>query len=110
MLRRGATTNQGDPLLSTLDARYNRDPSIVSREIAGETILVPIRRNVGDLESIYTLNETGARIWALLDGSRTVAAIRDAISEEYEVEAEAAEQDIIELLAQLESIGAVTRA
>ena len=42
---------------------FVKDPNIVSRKIAGEVILVPIRKNVGDLESIYTLNEVAARIW-----------------------------------------------
>jgi hypothetical protein len=81
---------------------------VVSREIAGETILVPIRQNVGDLESIYTLNETAARIWALVDGHRSVREIRDAVASEYEVALAEAEQDVLELLEELEAIGAVT--
>ena len=90
-----------------LDATYRQAPSIVSRNIAGEMILVPIRHNVGDLESIYTLNETAARIWELLDGEHTLGAVRDAIVAEFEVEASEAERDMFELIAQLESIGAV---
>ena len=90
-----------------LDAVYLQDPSIVSRNIAGEMILVPIRSNVGDLESIYTLNETAARIWELLDGEHSLGAVRDAIVDEFEVEREEATQDVLALIAQLESIGAV---
>ena len=90
-----------------LEVVYLQDPSIVSRNIAGEMILVPIRYNVGDLESIYTLNETAARIWELLDGERTLVAIRDVIVAEFEVEADEAERDMLELVAQLEGIGAV---
>ena len=92
-----------------LDERYQKSDDIVSRDIAGETILVPIRSNVGDLESIYTLNETAARVWALLDGAKTVAEVRDVIVAEYEVEAGEAEQDVLELLAQLESFGGVEK-
>jgi len=95
--------------LTQLDACYRKSPSIVSREIAGETILVPIRQNVGDLESIYTLNQTAAFAWALIDGQRSVQAIRDQIVAEFEVGAEEAERDLLELLAQLESFGAVER-
>ncbi len=95
--------------MTQLDICYRRSPSIVSREIAGETILVPIRQNVGDLESIYTLNETAARAWELIDGQRRVQVIRDQIVAEFEVGTEEAEQDLIELLAQLESFGAVER-
>ena len=90
-----------------LDAIYLQDPSIVSRNIAGEMILVPIRSNVDDLESIYTLNETAARIWELLDGEHSLGAVRDAIVAEFEVEQEEAAQDVLALVAQLESIGAV---
>ena len=92
-----------------LDERYQKDPSMVSREVAGEMILVPIRQNVGDLESIYTLNETAARIWALIDGQRSMREIRDQIVEEFEVGEDEAQRDLIELLGQLEAIGAVER-
>ena len=95
--------------MAVLDERYQKSESIVSRDIAGETILVPIRSNVGDLESIYTLNETAARVWALLDSTKTVAEIRDVIIAEYEVEVGEAEQDVLELLAQLESFGGVEK-
>lgn len=90
--------------------RYCKDPLIVFREIAGEMILVPIRQNVGDLESIYTLNETAARVWELLDGQRTVQEIRDELVQEFEVEADQAQQDLVELLEQLEAVGAVKKA
>lgn len=93
-----------------LDERYERDPSMVFRDIAGEMILVPIRQNVGDLESIYTLNETAARVWALLDGQMPVSAVADKIVEEFEVEQDEARRDVLELLEQLASVGAVKRA
>ncbi len=95
--------------MTQLDTCYRKSPSIVSREIAGETILVPIRQNVSDLESIYTLNETAAFAWALIDGQRSVQAILDQIVAEFEVGAPEAERDLLELLAQLESFGAVER-
>lgn len=92
-----------------LDERYRKDPSIVSREIAGEVILVPIRQNVGDLESIYTLNETAARIWTLIDGRRSVREIRDKLVEEFEVSEEEMQRDLVELVKQLEAIGAIRK-
>lgn len=96
--------------LQLLDERYRRSTSIVAREIAGETILVPIRQNVADLESIYVFNETASRIWELVDGRRPVREIRDQIVAEFEVQEDEAEQDLAELLAQLEEIGAIERA
>jgi len=93
-----------------LNQRYQKDPQIVYREIAGESILVPIRPNADDLDSIYTLNETGAMIWALLDGLHTLTDIVDEILAEFEIDREQAEQDLLELIRDLESIGAVVKA
>jgi len=94
----------------SLDACYRHDPNIVDRNIAGEVILVPIRNNVGDLESIYTLNETAARIWELLDGERTLSEVCDAIVAEFEVATAGAEADLLELVEQLQSVQAVQKA
>ena len=90
-----------------LSSRYRHDDTIEDRESAGEVILVPIRNNVGDLESIYTLNETAACIWALLDGEHTLAEVRDTVVAEFEVEPGEAEADLLELVGQLESIQAI---
>jgi hypothetical protein len=84
--------------------RYRKDPNIVSRKIADNFILVPIRHNVGDLESIYTLNEVGARIWELIDGKRNTEQIHNIIIEEFKVSPEEAEQDLNEFIEKLEKI------
>lgn len=90
-----------------LERCYEKDPSIVHRNIAGEAILVPIRRNVADMESIYTLDQLGAFIWELIDGQRTVSDIKAAILNEYDVAPEVAEADLVEFLGQLQVIGAI---
>ena len=90
-----------------LERRYEKDPNMVYRMIADEFILVPIRSHVADLESIYTLDGVGARIWELIDGQRKVKEIRDVIVEEYDVTPEMAEADLVEFLQQLEAIGAI---
>ena len=90
-----------------LEKVYDKSDSIVSRKIADEFILVPIRQNVGDLESIYTLNETAARIWELIDGKIKGEKIKEKLIEEFEVTPEEAEKDLMEHLQQLEGIGAV---
>lgn len=84
-----------------------KDPNIVSRKIAGEVILVPIRQSVGDLESIYTLNEVAARIWELIDGKRKMYQIKDTISEEFDVAPQKIEKDLAKYIRELEDIGAI---
>ena len=54
-----------------LQRRYAKAPEFVSRRIADEMLLLPIRQNLGDLESIYTLNEVAARVWELLGSVRS---------------------------------------
>ena len=88
---------------------YRQDDSIVSRRIEDEVILVPIRQNVADMESIYTLSEVGARIWEQIDGRRTTAEILHLIVEEFEVTEEEAEKDLKEFIEQLSVIGAIAR-
>lgn len=82
---------------------------MVFRKIEDETLLVPIRSNVGDLDNIYVLNGTGARIWELLDGKLSAVGILDIIGSEYDVTPEDAEGDVKGFLENLESVGAIKR-
>lgn len=84
---------------------FRKSSSTVARRIADELILVPIRRPEGETDSIYTLNEVAARIWELLDGERPVESIRDAIIEEFDVSPNEAEEDLINFLERVHSIG-----
>jgi len=93
--------------MEIFDQRFQKDPSIVSQEIAGEVILVPVRRSVGELDSIYTLNETAAYAWSLIDGQRTLEEIHGQIISEYEVDEDVTRQDLIELVEMLRRIGAI---
>ncbi|MEE9151897.1 MAG: PqqD family protein [Thermoplasmata archaeon] len=90
-----------------LEKVYKKSDSIVSRKIGDEFILVPIKQDVGDLESIYTLNETAARIWELIDGKIKVRDIKERIVQEFEITPTEAERDLIEHLQQLEGIRAI---
>ena len=84
-----------------------RSRAVVSRTIAGETLIVPVRGKVGDLASIYSFNETGSLIWRLLEMPRTLIEIADAIAREFDVGREPAESDAIGFLRELLSVGLV---
>lgn len=73
---------------------YCRNENFVFRRIEDETILVPIKDNVSDMGSIYSLNEIGAFIWEQLDGSRNLVTVHDKIIDEYEVSHQKAEADL----------------
>lgn len=63
----------------SLDDVYALSENVVSREIAGEFIIIPITSDIGDSdEEIFTLNETGRAIWRKFNGRRR---LREAIRE-----------------------------
>jgi hypothetical protein len=93
--------------ITFLAKRFITDPTYVHRRIADECLLVPIRRQVVDLQYIYVLNPVANRIWELLDGKRTMAEVRDRLLEEFEVSAGELEQDLQEYLEELQEIQAV---
>jgi hypothetical protein len=93
--------------MSVLDKAFVKDDDLMTRTIAGETLIVPVRNRIGDLSSIYTLNEVGARVWQLVDGQTPVAKIVQTITSEYEVSAEEAAADITELLEDWQAVGLV---
>lgn len=90
--------------------RYERNPDFIFRRIVDEMVLVPVRQNVAEMDCIYTMNEVGALIWERLDGGATLGELRAAIVEVYAVEPEAAGEDVLEFLGELESVGAVRKA
>lgn len=90
-----------------LEQRFAKDPAFVARAIVDEMVLVPIRQTAGDLDSIYTLNAVGSRIWELVDGQRRGADIRDVLVAEFDVTVAKAEADLVEFLQLLEQVGAV---
>ncbi len=63
---------------------YKISEDVVTREIEGEVIIVPLISGIGDLEDeLYTLNETGRKIWEKLDGHLKVEEIISELTGDY---------------------------
>jgi len=86
---------------------YIRNDDIVSRNIIGETILVPIRGNLADMQQIYTLNNLGAFIWEQLNGKKVLADTRNAVLDNFESEHNQVETDILEFIEQIHAEGLI---
>lgn len=93
--------------MNTLERCFIKGADLVTRDIAGETIIVPVKNGVGDLNSIYTLNELGTTIWNLIDGRTRIREMIKAITREYEVTEEEATRDVTEYLDSLEKAGLI---
>ena len=88
---------------------FRRTKDVVCRAVGAESILVPIRNNVGNLDFVYTLSPVAARIWALLDGEKTNEEIVAIICDEYDVDQATAQADMAALLTDLEGVSLVAR-
>jgi hypothetical protein len=87
---------------------YVRSEAVVSRVIAGETLIVPISKGVGDLASIYSLNPVATTIWETIARPRSKSEIVQVIAREFEAENTQIECDVEAFLAEMESAGLVT--
>jgi hypothetical protein len=78
-----------------------------TRSVAGETILVPIRAGAGDMEHVFTLNESGKAIWQMLESPKRLEQIVDGLLQEFDVSEDDARKDASEFLADLQQAGLV---
>ena len=68
----------------------------VSCNLAEEAVILNLKAGV-----YYGLNSVAARIWNLIQEPRTVSEIREAILEEYDVDPDRCESDLLALLRDL---------
>jgi hypothetical protein len=85
----------------TMTAVYRKKDDLLVRRIAGETLIVPIRGKLADMQRIFALNPVAEFVWEQLDGKRDLDAIRAAIVAGFAVETARAEADLRELVTQL---------
>jgi hypothetical protein len=74
----------------------------VSTELEGEAVILSLADGV-----YYGLDGVGALVWERLREPTSVAALRDAVTAEFDVHAETAERDLLALLRELAGRGLV---
>jgi hypothetical protein len=84
--------------MTDLKSILSRSPLIVTRKTGNEYVLVPITNNIADMNSVYTLNDTGAFIWEQINGIRNVEEIISALTAEYEIDKKNAEADVFSFI------------
>jgi hypothetical protein len=92
-------TNTGNN--GILEKVYKKRDEIVSRNIVGETILVPVKGKLADMQKIFSLNPAAEFIWEEIDGRKDVKEIRDKIIKRFDVDASRADSDIREFIKDL---------
>jgi Coenzyme PQQ synthesis protein D (PqqD) len=74
----------------------------VSCPLGDESAILNLKNTV-----YYGLNPVGARVWSLLQRPRRISELRDALLEEYEVDADSCERDLLELLQRMRTEGLI---
>ncbi|MBL7069702.1 MAG: PqqD family protein, partial [Candidatus Omnitrophica bacterium] len=71
----------------------------VTRHIFDEVVIMPLCKSQEDMQYIYSIsNETGSRIWQLLDGRHSVGDIQEILKSEYKGQKEVIERDVLEFV------------
>ena len=83
---------------STITASKN----YLSSDLGEETVLLDIESRV-----YLGLNSVGSSIWNLIAESKKVTDVRDAIADEYQVDLDSCEQDVLNFLKELADGGLI---
>lgn len=85
-----------------LTDKPQRHPEATHQMVGEEAIIIKLSTG-----AYYSLNDTGAMFWELLDGRRTVADCARVIAAEYEVAPEVVQDDLLELAAEFKQEGLI---
>lgn len=88
---------------------YKRKSTFITRNIAGETLLVPLAGKIADLQRVIALNSVGAFIWEQLATPHTLEGIAAALASAFTVDAETARRDAAEFCGQLEAANLIEK-
>ena len=85
-----------DLSMEILNKYPKKSDSIASRTLDGEAVVILPNESL-----LYTFDPVGTRIWELITGRKKISSIVQDIQNEYEVEADVAEQDTIDFIREL---------
>ncbi len=84
-----------------------KSANVVSRVVADEAIVVPIRRGVADMDSIFTFNEAGTALWHMIETNCSAEEMSEFLRKEYGLTAERAAADTKHFIADLATAGLI---
>ena len=79
-----------------------RSKDVASRRVGDELVLVHLHTN-----QVYALNETGMRVWEILDTCDDRAELQRTLEGEYDVSSDDIAQSVAEVLDELRAAGLV---
>ena len=103
---RRVTAHQANPV-NPVPSEYQRAEHFVHRQIAGEHLLVALRRDA--VAPIFAMTPTAAAIWERLDSWVTVDTLVAHLLSEFDADSILAERDVREFLEQLQAANALVK-
>jgi len=88
-------------------AILRKNPDMVTRVIDDEAILMPVFKSSKDMRCIYTLNKVANRVWELIDGKRTLDAIKNTILKEFDTTPAEVDKRLAKLIKDLREAKAI---
>lgn len=79
-----------------------RSADHIATDMGGETVVLDMKSGM-----YYGMDQVGSLIWNLIEEPKTLAEIRRAVLDEYDVDADQAERDVVAFLGEMASAGLV---
>lgn len=76
-----------------LETRLQRSEGVLFQDNSDTLVLLNVKDGM-----YFTLNEVGARVWNLCDGTQTLGTIVAVVCQEYDASPTAIESDVLELV------------
>ena len=89
--------------MTTGDRFFRQAANLLTRQIAGEVIVVPIRGRLADMQQIFALNEVGEHVWRLIETRQSVDEICRDVAQVFDISPVQAATDVREFLAELQA-------
>jgi hypothetical protein len=96
--------------MDSLKTAYRKKPNVVKRRIAGETLLIPIRGELVNMEILFALDPTAEFIWDRIEADRALDRILLDVVDAFDVERDTARSDMGAFIAELQEAGVIAPA
>lgn len=84
-----------------LSGKFQCSDATVTRQIAGEILLIPIRQTRVDFQRVYLLNDTAAAAWSLLAEPRSLDELVAALAADHNASEQQIRADVEPLVREL---------
>jgi Coenzyme PQQ synthesis protein D (PqqD) len=79
-----------------IDSTFVIPPQVIARKIGDETVILALETG-----TYFGLDPVGARMWHLIEAGKSLAEVCDTMIEEYDVERNVLERDLLGLIGDL---------